>query len=321
MKKIVTIGGGTGHFSLLSALKDFDIDLKAVVSMVDSGGSTGRLRDEYGVLPPGDVLKCLIALSAYPDAREILQSRFQKSNRLKNHNAGNLLLVFLSQYLSHDFPKAIEALGEILNIKGEVLPVTTDKATLVAELDNGKRLFGESEIDVVRGCRDSKIKRTYLVPHHGSLEVHGPVREAIEEADYVFIGPGDLYTSLTPNFLFDGIKESIEKSKAKFVYFTNIMTKYGETDGFHMSDFVNVIENYMGRSVDLIVANSNIPSSEVQSKYKIENSHPVEIDVDDERLIDVDLLSVGNLARHDFGKLKQVIDKSILNIQDKNWTI
>jgi uncharacterized cofD-like protein len=144
--KVVTIGGGTGQFTLLSALKNIEnIKLTSIVSMVDSGGSTGRLRDEYGVLPPGDILKCLIALSPYREAREILQTRFLVNEKLKKHNAGNLLLVFLSQYLGGNFIEAIDALGNILNVRGRVLPVTTDKATLVAELENGEMVFSEAQ--------------------------------------------------------------------------------------------------------------------------------------------------------------------------------
>jgi uncharacterized cofD-like protein len=186
--RIVTIGGGTGQFALLSALKNIPaIEISAIVSMVDSGGSTGKLRDEYGVLPPGDVLKCLIALSPYKDARNILQTRFQ-TGKLKNHNAGNMLLVFLSQYLGNDFLSAVEELGKILNIKGKVLPVTTDKATLVAELDNGQMIFSESEIDLRR--QSEKIKKTFLAPHSGKMEINPEAEKAIENADYIFIGPG-----------------------------------------------------------------------------------------------------------------------------------
>ena len=182
--KVVTIGGGTGQFTLLSALKNIkNVELTSIVSMVDSGGSTGRLRDEYGVLPPGDILKCLIALSPYREARQILQTRFLFNEKLKNHNAGNLLLVFLSQYLGGNFVEAIDALGNILNIKGRVLPVTTDKATLVAELENGELVFSEAEIDTRN--KSEKIKRTFLVPHSGKLEINSAAKEAIVNADFI----------------------------------------------------------------------------------------------------------------------------------------
>lgn len=312
MKKVVTIGGGTGHFNLLQAIKNLDIDLTAIVSMADSGGSTGQLRDEYGVLPPGDVLKCLIALSPYEDARQILQSRFKSLERLKNHNAGNMLLVFLSQYLGNDFVGAIMALGEILNIKGKVLPVTTDKVTLVAQLTDGGKLFGESAIDIVRGKSRAKIKDLYLVPHNGKLEVYIPAAKVIEKADFIFISPGDLYTSIIPNLLVDGVEQAIKKSKAKFVYFPNIMTKYGETDGYAVSDFVKVVEKYIKRPLDQIIVNNARPKADVLRKYQQEKAKLVSVDLEDPRLIVADLLSKGLLARHDCDKLGKIVEQKVM---------
>jgi len=161
-KKIVTIGGGSGQYVLLSGLRDsIDIEITTIVSMVDSGGSTGVLRDEFGVLPPGDIFKCILALS--PDrenARKILQTRFISRGRLNGHNAGNMLLSFLSQYTG-SFPEGVNALAQILNIKGTVLPVTIDRATLVAELTDGSHLYGEAAIDIPRGDQRQKIKSTF----------------------------------------------------------------------------------------------------------------------------------------------------------------
>ncbi len=309
--KIVTIGGGTGQFRMLSSLKDLPVEITAIVSMADSGGSTGRLRDEYGVLPPGDVLKCLIALSPFDQAREILQSRFGGEGKLKQHNAGNLLLVFLSQYLSGDFAQAVEAMGQILQIKGKVLPVTTDKATLVAELEDGTFLNGETEIDIVHGERKSKIKRIFLVPHNSRMEVYPPVLKAIEEADYILIGPGDIYTSIIPNLLVPGLVESLQNAKGKIIYFPNIMTKFGESDDFTAEDFVKVVENYLKRSVDHIIANETMPEVLVIEKYLLENAKPVMIVTEDGRMIKADLLTEGELARHDIEKLKEIIKKHL----------
>lgn len=311
--KLVTIGGGTGQFALLSALKNIpDIEISAIVSMVDSGGSTGKLRDEYGVLPPGDVLKCLIALSPYKDARNILQTRFQ-TGKLKNHNAGNMLLVFLSQYLGNDFLSAVEELGKILNIKGKVLPVTTDKATLVAELDNGQMIFSESEIDL--RSQSGKIKKTFLVPHSGKMEINPEAKTAIEKADYIFIGPGDLFTSITPNFLVPGVAESFRKTKAKIVYVLNIMTKYAETNDFTAKDFVEKIEKYLGRCVDVVLANNKCPEKSVLKKYRQENARIVEIDLKNGRVREIvadDLITDGELARHDVEKLHKLIMNQVL---------
>ncbi|NQT49416.1 YvcK family protein [Candidatus Kuenenbacteria bacterium] len=309
--KITTIGGGTGQFILLTALKDIEnIDLTSVVSMVDSGGSTGKLRDQYGVLPPGDILKCLIALSPYKEARQILQSRFESNEKLKNHNSGNLLLTFLTQRLGDDFPSAVEAMGEILNIKGKVFPVTIDKSTLVAELENGEYVYSESAIDIVRQGQ-GKISKTFLVPHGGRLQVYPPVLDAIENADYIFLGPGDLFTSIIPNFLVRGVREALQKTNAKIVYVLNIMTKFGETDGFTAEKFVSEIEKYIERPVDIVIANKKIPDEVILVKYNHENSRPVVFDLQD-NLIDKnivleDLIFEGDLARHDVEKLKNVI--------------
>lgn len=312
--KVVTIGGGTGQFTLLSSLKNIaDMELTSIVSMVDSGGSTGRLRDEYGVLPPGDILKCLIALSPYREARQILQTRFLVNEKLKNHNAGNLLLVFLSQYLGGNFIEAIDALGNILNIQGRVLPVTTDKATLVAELENGEMVFSEAEIDTRN--KSEKIKRTFLVPHSGKLEINREAKTAIENADFIFIGPGDLFTSITPNFLVPGVKEVLRRFNGKIVYILNIMTKFGETDGYTAKKFVEKMEAYLERPLDFLVINTKKPEEAVLQKYRDENASPVVDNLDE--LVDMysilraDLIADGELARHDVEKLADLFQKEL----------
>jgi len=311
MKKIVTIGGGTGQFTLLSALKGLDIDLTAVVSMADNGGSTGQLRDEYGVLPPGDILKCLIALSPYKEAREILQTRFEDNAKLSKHNAGNLLLTFMSQYLSGDFPEAVKAFSKILKVKGSVLPVTTDKATLGAELEDGQFIFGETVIDIVKQDSRARIKRTFLVPHSVALSVYPPVVSVVESADYIIIGPGDIYTSITPNFLVPGVKEAIQSTKAKFIYISNIMTKNGETSGFSGIEIVGIVEKYLGRKFDLILANNEAVPTQLKQKYQSEKAEVVSFDPNqkDERIILAELLSEGPLARHDVNKLQVQLEK------------
>lgn len=277
-KKITTIGGGSGQYTLLSALRDIrGIEVSSVVSMVDSGGSTGRLRDELGILPPGDILKCLLALSPKREyARKILQTRFRGSKKLKGHNAGNMLLSFLSQY-SGSFPEGVEALGEILGIKGRVLPVTTDRATLVAELGNGERIFGESAIDIPRGTQRQKIVKTFLVPHHNSeIKVYPPVIKAIKSSDYVVVGPGDIYTSIIPNFLVPGVKEALQESRAKIIYIMNIMTKFGESDSFQALDFLKLINKSIGRRADIVLQNNKKPQSSILEEYKKQKAYFVE---------------------------------------------
>ena len=311
--KVVTVGGGSGQFALLKALKGIEnIDITAIVAMSDSGGSTGVLRDEFGELPTGDVLKCLIALSPLKDARTLFQTRFS-AEKLKNHNAGNMLMIFLSQYLGRDFAQAINAMSEILKIKGKVLPVTTDKTTLVAKLENGKLLFGETVIDVVQGTREEKIVETMLVPHAGRLEVYPPVLDALKEADYILIGPGDFYTSIIPNLLVPKVVETIKDSKAKLVYILNLMTKYGETNGFTAYDFVTKLESYIKCEVHTVLANSTKLDYDISTKYEKEKAKQVVVSNKEEwgsrSLKFFDLLYEGTIVRHDSRKLKAAIEE------------
>ncbi len=316
VKKVVTIGGGSGHYVLLSGLRDLpNMDITAIVSMVDSGGSTGRLRDELGVLPPGDILKCILALSPNREwAREFLLKRFSSNKRLKGHNAGNFLLTILSQYTG-SFPAGVEALSEILGIKGQVLPITINRATLVAELTNGEMLYGESAIDVPRGDQREKIKRTFLVPHHTvQIKVYPPVVKAINNANYIIIGPGDLYTSITPNFLVSGARKAIKKTKAKIIYIANIMTKFGETDNFSIYDFVSSLESFIKRKVDVVIANSYSPSLKILAQYQKQKSFlvkaPREQEWEGRKIIKANLINVkGGILRHDSRKLASLINK------------
>jgi uncharacterized cofD-like protein len=227
MHKIVTIGGGSGQYALLAGLRDLELlDITAIVSMVDSGGSTGRLRDELGILPPGDALKCILALSPHRDiARTIFLKRFTADRRLAGHNAGNMLITMLSRYTG-SFPSGIQALAEILDVRGHILPVTIDKATLVAELTDGTRIYGETAIDMPRGTQREKIRDVFLVPHHSdTISVYPPVLKAIRQADMIVIGPGDLFTSIVPSLIVRGLKEGLQKSKAPVLFILNIMTK------------------------------------------------------------------------------------------------
>jgi len=316
---IVTIGGGSGQYVLLAGLRDFkEANIVSIVSMVDSGGSTGRLRDELGILPPGDILKCVLALC--PDrgsARKILQTRFTSDNRLKGHNAGNMLLSMLAQYAGN-FPDGINALGEILNIRGQVLPVTIDRATLVAELTNGEHLYGERAIDVPQGGRREKIKKTFLVPHHSEvISVYPPVIGAIGSADYIIIGPGDLYTSIIPNLLVPGVAHGIKQSKARLIYVVNVMTKFGETDRFTAQDFIKEIEEKLDRKLDIVLVNNKKAGKELLDKYKDQKAELVEVNIEDgwqgRKIIIGNFLSTkGDILRHDAKKLLAAI-KDILN--------
>ncbi len=313
--KVTTIGGGSGQYALLSGLRDVaEIEITSIVSMVDSGGSTGRLRDELGILPPGDVLKCLLALSPQREiARTLLLRRFERDKRLKGHNAGNMLLTMLSRYTG-SFPTGIQALGEILNVQGVILPVTTDRATLVAELTDGQRIFGESAIDVPRGGQPSKIKDVYLVPHHtGDINAFPPVIDAISDADYIVIGPGDLFTSILSNIVVPGVKKAIKETKATILYVLNVMTKYGETHNYSGLDFVQKLEEGIGRKVQIVICNRTKPEESILKQYRKQEAEFVEIINDqhfwqDRKLILADLLDTsGSIVRHDSKKLARLI--------------
>lgn len=310
-RPVVTIGGGSGQFVLLSGLRELsEITITAVVSMMDSGGSTGRLRDELGILPPGDILKCIVALSPYQDiARHLLQKRFIKDRRLKGHNAGNMLLTMLSRYTG-SFPSGVRALAEILDAKGIILPVTTDQATLVAELTDGTRIFGEQAIDLPRGHQREKIRNVFLVPHHtDAIHVYPPVVQAIAHAQFIILGPGDLFTSIIPNLIVPGVAQAICTASAKLLFILNIMTKFGETHNYCAKDFVQRLESIIGRPVDGVIYNTRSPIKTVISSYRKQKADLVTIDPNDawwqpRTLFAKDLLDESSpVVRHDSQKL------------------
>ena len=317
--RILTIGGGSGQFALLSALRDIEnIEITSVVSMADNGGSTGRLRDELGILPPGDALKCIVALSPLRDAAQsILLKKLNGFGKLQGHNAGNMLLTMLSDYTG-SFPTAISTLSDILEINGTVLPATTDKATLVAELSDGRRIYGESAIDIPNGEQREKIKEIFLVPHfNNAISVYPPVADAIANADYIFIGPGDLYTSVIASLIVPGLKEQIQKTQAKIIFVLNIMTKFGETHGFSGYDFVKKLEDTINRRLHGIIYNKNRPAQHLLDKYSEEKADFVKLEnvanwVGERVIYDGDFLNTSaNIARHDPQKLSLLINKII----------
>ena len=318
MKKTrtVTIGGGSGQFVLLSGLRTSGaFAITSVVSMVDSGGSTGRLRGEYGILPPGDLLKCILALSPHQEfARYFLLKRFREDRRLRGHNAGNMLLTMLSRYTG-SFTSGVQALAEILDARGRILPVTTDKATLVAELTDGSRIYGEQAIDMPRGTQREKIRDVYLVPHHSDqVRVYPPVIKAIEDAELVLLGPGDLFTSILPNLIVPGVTEALRGAKAPIYYIINIMTKYGETHRFKARDFVIELEDVLQRKLDGIICNTTRPDTALLEAYNAQKAEFVEVAASDDwwanrRIVASDLLDAsGGVLRHDSRKLATLIE-------------
>ena len=316
--KVVTIGGGTGTFTLLTGLKKYTNSLTAVVSMADSGGSTGRLRDEFGILPPGDVRRALIALSSAPEQlllRQLFEYRFEKGNGLSGHSFGNLFLTALNGIFGGDQVKAIKEAGKLLDIKGEVLPVTLTDTHLVARLEDGTLIRGETNIDIRLVRPDLKILDVFLDP---PAEASIGAIKAIKRADLVVIGPGDLYTSIIPNLLVKGIKEAIAKTRGKVIYVCNIMNKYGETDGFKASNYITELQGYLdsptGKKsyIDRVLVNEGRYPKRLLNKYAEEKAYPVEIDISeledlvpDVRITDCTIR--GTLLRHDSEKLAKAI--------------
>ncbi|OGN04528.1 MAG: hypothetical protein A2831_00710 [Candidatus Yanofskybacteria bacterium RIFCSPHIGHO2_01_FULL_44_17] len=299
-KKIVVIGGGTGSFMVLSALKDYPVQLASIVSMADDGGSTGRLRDQYGVLPPGDIRRALVALSETSKTlRDLFNYRFSGGD-FREHNFGNIFLSALEK-ITGNFEDAIGVASKMLNIKGEVIPVTLDNVSLRAQLADGNVVTGETNIDIPKHDPTIPIKKVWLTPE---AKINKSARRAILQADMIVIGPGDLFTSVIPNLLVAGVTPALKKSKAKKVYVCNLMTKYGETHGFKAQDFVNALEKYLGEGVlDYVIFNNKKPSAGTLRHYSGENSYFVDVSLlkrnsRNPQFILADLLDSGRLVRH-----------------------
>lgn len=264
---IVVMGGGTGSFTVLSGLKKHPVNLKAIVAMSDDGGSTGRLRDELGVLPPGDVRQCLVALSESSQVlRNLFNWRFEEGN-LRGHNFGNLFISALEKSCG-SFDKALKEIGQVLSIKGEVIPVVLENVKLVAQLESGQIIYGEDEIDHSKRISKDPIKRLFLQP---GAEANPRALAAIKEADVVVIGPGSIYGSILPLFLAEGITQALQETKAQVIYNVNLMTRFGHTDDFDVFDFVDKVEEYAGKKViDHVIFNTKKPSPALVEKYAVE---------------------------------------------------
>ncbi|MBI3633272.1 MAG: YvcK family protein [Candidatus Vogelbacteria bacterium] len=319
-KKVVVIGGGTGSFTVLSGLKKYlNLDLTAIVSMADDGGSTGKLRDEYGVLPPGDIRQCLVALSHSDDLmRELFNFRFSGGS-FTGHNFGNIFISAVEK-MTGNFNDALKVISLILNVKGLVLPVTLDKVYLIAELNNGKVITGQNEIANNHLVSRFGVKK---IRFDKKAKANPEALRAIKEADLIVVGPGNFYTSLIPNFLVDGISTALVKSRAKKVYVCNLMNQYGQTDDFSVSDFVRGIELFIKPEMfDSVIYNKVVPSRELLAKY-VDEGQPVlykpGIAVDRHKYIGIDLLNKKipkkikgdtmqrTLIRHDSDKLAKAI--------------
>ncbi|MBP6929831.1 MAG: YvcK family protein [Candidatus Moranbacteria bacterium] len=265
MKKVVTIGGGTGSFTLLSGLKKYPIELSAIVSMADDGGSTGILRDELGVLPPGDVRQCLVALSDTPDMlRELMNYRFAEGG-LEGHSFGNIFLSALEK-ITGDFGQGVEEAAKILNVRGAVVPVTLSDTRLFMELENKEVLAGEHEINVSQKLERVGVKKVFLKPWPKANPL---ALKKILEADLIAIGPGNHYCAIIPNLLVPGIAEALRKTKAKIVYNCNLISKHGQTDLFTLEEYVREINRYIGSErIDYVTYNIRKPAPALLKKYE-----------------------------------------------------
>lgn len=297
--KITVIGGGTGSFVVLRGLKNYPVDLTAIINVTDSGGSTGRLRSEFGFLPVGDLRQCFAALADDGDDAliKLLTYRFDRGHGLAGHNLGNLILTGLRDLYGSE-PKALEKASSIFKITGRVLPVSLSQTTLGVVYENGKRVLGEHTIDQPEFGGGLKIKKVFLKPE---IKVYKGAINAITDCDMIVLGPGDIYTSTIPCLLVDGVKVAIKKSKAKVCYVVNLMNRYSQTHNFKASDYLREIEKYLDRKVDVAVVNTSKVPNSVMSSYLAEKA-TVSYD---------DLKNGGNLMviRGDFAR-RSVIGKA-----------
>jgi len=302
--RIVAIGGGTGLSTLLHGLKRYareprEVEITAIVTVTDDGGSSGRLRREFDVLPPGDIRNCMVALSEDEALlSKLFQYRFSEGRGLKGHSFGNLFLTALTN-LTGDFVQAVKLSSEVLASLGRIYPATKSNVVLEAELESGAIVKGETRI----GKSRSRIRRIRLKPQHCD-----PLPEtlaAIDDADLITFGPGSLFTSLIPNLLVDGIVPAIHRSRALKAYFVNLMWQPGETIGFRASDHIDAIHRHAGiEFLDVAVVNTRPVNARQRRKYAAEKVRPVINDLD--RLADMglevvtaDLLASGEIVRHD----------------------
>ena len=315
MKKVVILGGGTGQSTLLRGLKQFPIDISAVVSVCDDGSSTGRLREEFHTFAVGDIRKVIASLSeTEPLFEELLNYRFSTTSDLNGHTVGNLLLTALGN-ITGNMQEGIETIGKVLKIKGKVLPFTLDSPTLIGEMEDGSIVRGEHFIT----SSPLKIRKVY---YENPVSVNPNVLKAIEDADLIILSMGSLYTSIIPDLLNDDIIYALDHSKARIMYVCNMMTQPGETDDFSVSDHINVLNQYLGeKKVQVVIANTGDIPKDVLKKYENEEQKdPVVFDED--KLSHVELITgnyvtiVDNVIRHKVDKLSVDIYNYLLENGD-----
>jgi uncharacterized cofD-like protein len=302
--KIVAIGGGTGLSMLLRGLKIYTSNLTAIVTVADDGGSTGRLRREFGVVAPGDLRQCIAALAeAEPLMTRLFQYRFEEGTGLEGHSFGNLFIVAMAE-VTGNFETAVHETGRVLNVRGNILPSTLEDVTLSARTNEDEMVHGEHNISE----RGGAIREIFLNPPNA--EAHPDAVRAILDADLVVIGPGSLYTSVMPNLLVGGIKKALSATSATRVFVCNVATQHGETDGFTVSDHLEAVERHAGAGlIQAVIANNNV-ASELPEAW---HSTPVAVNgsgsknLGSVRLVEADVVAEENRYRHDPEKLAATI--------------
>ena len=312
--KVVTIGGGTGLSVLLRGLKKYPLEITAVVTVADDGGSSGKIRSDMNIPSPGDIRNVIAALSdVEPYLEKMFQYRFD-SGEVKGHPVGNLMIAAMTD-IHGDFSTAVKVMSRILNVRGTVLPTTNDIATLNAVLSDGEIIRGESSITKAGGV----IDHVYITPSR--VKPNEDVLKAIEEADYIIMGPGSLYTSIIPNLVISKVSEKTRESNAKKIYVCNVMTQHGETDNYTVSDHIVAINKHVEENIfDLVIANSREFDDSILSKYHKEKQEPVKIDQEKIKELGIKLIKnndVGivdnNTIRHNADKVSELIYDYIID--------
>ncbi len=315
--KIVAIGGGTGLSALLSGLKQYTTNITAIVTVADDGGSSGRLRQEFDMLPPGDIRNCLVALAdTEPLMQRLFQYRFTGESALTGHSFGNLFITVMTK-ITGDFQRAVQASSKVLAIRGRVVPATNANIRLVAEHEDGSVTVGETNIS----SAESRIRRVYLEPS-GSQPVEDAL-QAIREANAIVLGPGSLYTSIIPNLLVERLVDAVVQSKALKIYVCNVMTQSRETRSFTASDHVRALVAHTHPAVlHACVVNTKPVPETLREKYRQEDAVPVEPDVErirelGYRVVDGDFASLENYVRHDPDKLARAIIQLVVGARGR----
>ena len=316
--RIVAIGGGTGLSTVLEGLKEYSANITAIVAVADEGGSSGRLREEFGILPPGDIRNCLVSLAEAPKLlRDLFQYRFKEGEGIKGHSFGNLFITAMTQ-VTGSFKDAVKESSIILAIKGRVLPSSLDKIRLKAEYTDGTKEIGEDKIPQ----EEKAIKKICLSPQN--VKPNPEAIAAVKKADVILIGPGSLFTSVLPNLLIEGISREIAKKKVMKLYICNVMTQHGETDAFTASEHLDKIDSHVGVNIiNCCLVNSGHLKYELLVKYAQEKSFPVVFDREKIKkrgvlVFEGDVVSATNYLRHDSQRIAREIIR-IYNRGKRRW--